>query len=267
LTIRVLDVILTSLGKRRTQEATMIATDRPTGWIDDHATWMSLATEEYRRLDDQLRSLAETDWRAATCCPGWDVHAMVAHLCGAACGNASMRESARQARLSRRYDLPTFVDRLNEVQIAERADRTPQDLIVELAEQGRAGVRSRARLPRPVRALVVPFGPPLGTKSVGYLMGRIYTRDAWMHRIDIADATGRDLHLTPEHDGVLVADVAAEWADAHGKPVRVRLTGPAGLELVRGSGGEELELDAIQFARLAAGRGSAEGLLSTPVPF
>ena len=245
----------------------MIATDRPTGWIDDHATWMNLATEEYRRLDEQLRSLTESEWRAATPCPGWDVHAMVAHLCGAAAGNASVRESARQARLSRGYDLPTFVDRVNEVQIAERSDRTPQDLVAELAEKGVAGVRSRTRLPRPVRALVVPFGPPLGTKSVGYLMDRIYTRDAWMHRIDIADATGRELHLTPDHDGLLVADVVAEWARIHGRPFRLRLTGPAGLETSRGTGGEELELDAIEFARLAAGRGSAEGLLSTPVPF
>jgi len=245
----------------------MISTDRPGGWITDHATWMSLATEEYARLDEQLRSLTEDEWRAPTSCPGWDVQAMVAHLCGAAAGNASMRESLRQARASRRYDLPMFVDRVNEVQIAERRAAAPRDLVAELADAGSRGVRSRTRLPRPVRALVVPFGPPLGTKSVGYLMDRIYTRDAWMHRIDIADATGRDLVLRPEHDGALVADVAAEWAAAHGQPFRLRLTGPAGLELVRGSGGEELELDAIDFARITAGRGSAPGLLATTVPF
>jgi uncharacterized protein (TIGR03083 family) len=245
----------------------MITADRPTGWLSDHDAWMAMATEEYRRLDDQLRSLTEEEWRAPTACPGWDVRAMVAHLCGAAAGNASLRESLRQARASRRHDLPMFIDRVNEVQIDERRESAPHDLVDELARIGRLGVGSRSRIPRPVRALVVPFGPPLGTKSVGYLMDRIYTRDAWMHRIDIADATGRDLVLTPEHDGALVADVAAEWACAHAKPFRMRLTGPAGLELAQGSGGEEIELDAIEFARLMAGRGSAEGLLATTVPF
>jgi uncharacterized protein (TIGR03083 family) len=228
---------------------------------------MAVATEEYRRLDDQLRALTEEEWRAPTACPGWDVHAMVAHLCGAAASNASLRESMRQARASRRHDLPMLVDRINEVQIEERRDSTAHDLVDELARTGRLGVRARSRLPRPVRALVAPFGPPLGTKSVGYLMDRIYTRDAWMHRIDIADATGHDLVLTPQHDGTLVADVAAEWARAHGQPFRMRLTGPAGLELAQGSGGEEIELDAIEFARLMAGRGSATGLLATTVPF
>ena len=245
----------------------MITADRSTGSITDHGAWMRLATAEYRLLDEQLRSLTETEWRAPTVCPGWDVHAMVAHLCGAAAGNASIRESFRQARASRGYDLPTFIDRVNEVQIAERRGAGPGDLVAELATAGSLGVRSRTRIPRPVRALVVPFGPPLGTRSVGYLMDRISPRDAWMYRVDIAAATGRALVLTPEHAGALVADVAAEWADAHGQPVRLRLTGPAGLELVRGTGGAELELDAIEFARLVSGRGRAEGLLSTPVPF
>lgn len=245
----------------------MITTGRAGGWITDHAAWMRLATTEYGRLDAQLGSLTEPDWLAPTDCPGWDVHAMVSHLCGAAAGNASVPESLRQVRASRRYSLPTLVDRLNEVQIAERRDRSPDELVAELADAGRRGVRARSRLPRPVRALVVPFGPPLGTRSVGYLMDRIYTRDAWMHRIDIARATGRELHLSADHDGLIVADVVAEWAAAHGQPFRLRLTGPAGLELTHGSGGEELELEAIEFARLMAGRGSAPGLLATTVPF
>ena len=38
----------------------------------------------------------------------------------------------------------------------------------------------------------------------------ILTRDTWMHRVDISRATGRDLVLTAEHDGRIVADVVDE---------------------------------------------------------
>lgn len=36
-----------------------------------------------------------------------------------------------------------------------------------------------------------------------------------MHRSDIAHATGRGMHLTPDHEAVLIADVVQEWADRH----------------------------------------------------
>ena len=56
----------------------------------------------------------------------------------------------------------------------------------------------------------------------------IFTRDPWMHRIDISRATGRPLDLTADHDGVIVADVVAEWSDRHGKDFTLTLDGPAG---------------------------------------
>ena len=49
-----------------------------------------------------------------------------------------------------------------------------------------------------------------------------------MHRLDIARATGHAPVLTADHDGVIVADVVAEWARRHGRPYRLELTGPAG---------------------------------------
>jgi hypothetical protein len=61
--------------------------------------------------------------------------------------------------------------------------------------------------------------------------------------------------------------VVAEWAGRHGRPYRLRLTGPAGGEWTAGEGGEELELDAVDFCRLLSGRGSGPGLLAQQVPF
>jgi hypothetical protein len=72
------------------------------------------------------------------------------------------------------------------------------------------------------------------TWKLGYLLETILTRDPWMHRVDIARATGRDLVLTPDHDGRIVADVVAEWARRHGQPFTLELTGPIGATYVNG---------------------------------
>jgi hypothetical protein len=136
-----------------------------------------------------------------------------------------------------------------------------------LADAGTRGVRRRRRLPAALRGVPLPLGPPLGTRSLGYLMDRIYTRDAWMHRIDLSRATSRPLQLTADHDGRIVADVVEEWADAHGQPFALVLTGPAGGTWSRGEDGERLELDAVEFCRVVSGRAPGTGLLSTAVPF
>ncbi len=102
---------------------------------------------------------------------------------------------------------------------------------------------------------------------LGYLIDVILTRDTWMHRSDIAAATGREMACTSAHDGVLVADVVAEWAGRHGQPCRLTLTGPAGGHWSWGSGGPSYELDAVEFCRILSGRGTGNGLLETRVPF
>lgn len=103
--------------------------------------------------------------------------------------------------------------------------------------------------------------------TLGYLVDVILTRDTWMHRVDIATATGTPLDPTAGHDGRIVADVVAEWAGRHRAPYRLTLTGPAGGTWHAGTDGPEVELDAVQFCRVLSGRGSGAGLLATAVPF
>ena len=160
---------------------------------------------------------------------------MVAHLVGAADAGASMRELVHQARLGRtaRPGEPG-VDGMNAVQVRERGDRDRPGCAATSPPRARAPSAGAPDCPPSLRAMRVPFGPPLGTKPLGYLMDCIYTRDAWMHRIDISRATGRALRLTADHDGRIVADVVAEWARGHGQPYRLTLTGPAGGIVVRG---------------------------------
>src|SRR3954471_2047464 len=233
----------------------------------DHSEWMQLAADEYDRLVGLLRSLDDNDWGRPTDCTEWDVRQMVAHLVGAAESTARVPEFLRQARLGRKvHNGRPLVDGINHVQVRERADHTPARLTDDLADAGRRGVRARRRLPAPLRALPLPFGPPLGTKPLGHLMDRIYTRDEWMHRVDICRATGRPLELTAAHDGRIVADVVAEWATTHGRPYELTLRGPAGGSWSSGQSGEAHDLDAVEFCRIVSGRARGDGLLATPVP-
>ncbi len=234
----------------------------------DHDDWMQAADEEYRRLLALLGDLDTAAWYAPTDCTGWDVRAMVAHLAGGAQWAARLRELARQARRGRRL-LPEadLVDGMNEVQVRERAGRTPARLLEELAEIAPRSVRARARLPRPVRAMPMRFGPPLGTQPLGYLYDRILTRDAWLHRVDISRAVDRPLLLTADHDRRIVADVVDEWAQLHGQPYELVLTGTAGGTWRDGTAVEAIAIDAVEFCRVLSGRAAGDGLLATRVNF
>ncbi len=239
-----------------------------TGQPMRHRDWMAAATEEYRRLDALLGELSDDEWQRPTDCTEWDVRQMVAHLVGAAEATASIREIRRQQRVGRslRPGEPD-VEGMNALQVRERAGRDGPQLRSDLRDAAARGLRARRRLPVPVRLVPMPFGPPLGVRPLGYLMDRIYTRDAWMHRVDICRATGREVRLTAEHDGRIVADVVAEWAGAHRRRFDLTLTGPVGGSWARGAGGEQLTLDAVEFCRILSGRAPGTGLLAYAVPF
>ena len=74
------------------------------------------------------------------------------------------------------------------------------------------------------------------------------------------------MHLTAEHDGRLVGDIVAEWASIHGEPFELVLDGPAGGKFSQGVDGERVEIDAIEFIRVLAGRRPGTGVLSNPLP-
>jgi hypothetical protein len=62
--------------------------------------------------------------------------------------------------------------------------------------------------------------------------------------------------------------VARDWAERHGQPCTLTLTGPEGGTLQFGGDGPSLRYDAIEFCRILSGRGEGgSGLLRTRVPF
>ncbi len=203
----------------------------------DHAEAMRLTEAENARLLAQLRELTDERWRAATDCTGWTVREIVVHLIASAQAQANPIEFARQVLTGRRLTAQIggqhWVDGLNEAQLRARTDWTPPALADLWERHAAAALKARRRMPAPLRALpVLPIGTGLGVhigwQPLRYLFDMGFTRDVWMHRIDIARAAGITPELTPEHDGRIVADVLAEWSRRHGEPFTLTLTGPAG---------------------------------------
>ena len=242
-----------------------LATEPRTSALD-RDTAMRLAKTEYERFLALLQGLAPEDWARPTECLGWDVRAMAAHLLGMAEMSASMRESMRQVKLATACG-GVFIDALTGLQVDERAGMSPADIVARYAEMGPRAAKGRRRTPWFVRRQKMPTTMVINGREeawrLGFLTDVIMTRDPWMHRVDISKATGAPMVLTADHDGALVDDVVREWAERHGKPFTLRLTGPAGGTW--GHGGQEFELDAVEFCRAISGRGTAP--LDTEVPF
>ncbi len=240
----------------------------------DRRTAMRLAADEYTRFADAVAELDGGDWEAPTQCPAWDVRQLVCHVVGMAEMAAGIREGSRQRKIAgadAAREKIAFIDALTDVQVRERADWTPEQVIAGARDVGPRAARGRRFTPVFVRRRTMPV-PQLVNGSleewtIGYLVDTILTRDTWMHRVDLATSTGASLDLTSDHDGAIVADVVEEWAERHGRPYSLTLTGPAGGSWSHGTDGERIQMDAIEFCRVVSGRDTGEGLLATQVPF
>lgn len=234
-----------------------------------HAEAMRLAGIEYARMAELLRTLSDDDWDLPTDCDRWTVKGIVSHIVGITQGVLNPLEMRRQARAGRRLSTELGLSKFdagNEVQVVEREHLTGSQVRAAFDAIVPRILRRRTRFPAPMRALPIPDGSG-GRMRLGYLLDVVLTRDIWMHRVDISRATGRELVLTPEHDGRLVARVVADWARKHGRPFTLRLTGPAGGTYAHGNGGQEYALDAAEFCRTLSGRAEGTGLLETKVLF
>jgi uncharacterized protein (TIGR03083 family) len=236
--------------------------------LDDEELWR-LARTEYDRMLAVLRSLGPGDLGKPTDCAAWTVRDMVGHLVGAAEGFSRppelLSQYARGLLWIRRgkTDGRQLVDGANAVQVADRA-RLPYPELLSRYEQVIGPILRWRRRLRLVPAAMNDVG---GRFTFRELFEVVLTRDTWMHRVDISRAVGADLVVTPEHDGRIVADAVRDWAGRHGRPFLLRLGGPAGGDYRSGEGGEELELDAVEFMRVLSGRVSADGVLATRVVF
>lgn len=229
-----------------------------------------IAEEEFRRFAELMASLTPDEWTRPTDCTEWDVRKVALHVLGSGDAQASFPTFVHQLRrgvpLNKEIDSHHWVDGMNELQIRERSQLSNDAVVEQLAAVGPRAVKGRWRTPPPMRYLPIPFGPPIGWTSLKYLLDVGFTRDVWAHRIDICQATGRDLHATAEHDGRLVADIVGEWTSIYDQAYELVLEGPAGGKFSHGVGGERVEIDAIDFIRVLSGRLPGAGVLSNPLP-
>jgi uncharacterized protein (TIGR03083 family) len=229
-----------------------------------------IAEEEFRRFAALTASFTDDEWSLPTDCTAWDVRQVVLHVLGSGDAQASfpqfVHQLARGVPLNRQIDSHHWVDGMNELQIRERSHLTNDEVVTRLEAVGPKAVAGRWRTPAPMRHLPIPFGPPVGWVGLWYLLDVGFTRDVWAHRIDLCAATGREVELTADHDGRLVADIVGEWAKIHGQPFELVLEGPAGGKFNQGSGGERVEIDAIEFVQVLSGRRPGTGVLSNALP-
>ncbi len=236
----------------------------------DRTAAFGLAATEYGRYLDQLRSLTPDEWARPTQCEPWDVRSMATHNLGMVEMAGSLGSMVRQfAAAGRRPE--NGVDALTAHQVEARRDMGPAEIIDRYARATARAVRGRRRRSALIGRVTAPEKQVVdGAEepwTFGYMFETILTRDTWMHRIDTAQATDRQLVLTADHDGALVSDIVTEWAQRHGKPFHLQLAGPAGGTWSVGTDGEEITLDAVEFARTLSGRASGSGLLSVQIPF
>jgi uncharacterized protein (TIGR03083 family) len=237
---------------------------------------MRLAATEYQRVVHAVSALTPADWSKPTDCPDWDVRQLVSHVVGMAAMASSPLESARQQKLAAAEQAErggAMVDSLTAIQVRQREGRSPEELLAEARKLAVRAPRGRRFTPFFIRRRTFPVPQVLNGLAeewtIGYLVDVVLTRDPWMHRTDLARATGQELELTASHDGVLVDDVVREWAGRHGRPFHLELTGPAGGQWSSDLPGEpeSIRMDAIEFCRTLSGRETGVGLLSTEVPF
>lgn len=236
-----------------------------------------VALAAYDRLLALLEELSPGDWQRSTECAPWSVSDMVGHLLGAAEANASFPTLLRQQLHGFRHRSRfggNALDAANDLQVRDHADLTPDERVEELRRLAPLAVEGRMRLPGLLRRIDVPLdaggsaAPGTPTRlNLGHLMDAVFTRDVWLHRIDIARATDRPVDTDSDVDRRIVEDIVAEWAGRHGEAFELVLHGPAGGRFRQGTAGVRLEDDAVGFCRALSGRAPAEGLLRTRVLF
>jgi uncharacterized protein (TIGR03083 family) len=259
-----------------------------------HAEAGALARVELERFITLVETLSVDDWLKPTYCTQWNVQQIVSHQAGAYAGYASPAEYKHQWNPPPKPKPGQMViDAVNDLQVADRAQATPAELIAELREMGPKAIAKRQSMPafirglrfdigsflyawRPLdrlRALRWPYGPTFvsfshreqsmrGLMRLDYITDLIYTRDTWMHRIDICLATGREMVLTDDHDGRMMAlimrDLAEQLKDVlTGKTIVYDIPGPGGGCWKMGSDpipAATIQMDLLYFNVLASAR-------------
>lgn len=219
------------------------------------------SSAEYAALLAQVRAFEPQHWSAQTDCTEWTVRDLVAHLAGASEDAVRMRVNAKHMtaavlRLRKPSDRD-LAGHVCDLQLERRAGMSPADLQADLERWAEDAPRARRRQPALMRAIRLPaFAGLRRGARLGYLLDVIYTRDLWLHRVDLARATGQAMPVSSAEGEVVaqvVRDLDAEWS---GPALELVLTGRGGGGWLVGEGvvAGRLEGDAVTVMRSLSGR-------------
>jgi uncharacterized protein (TIGR03083 family) len=225
------------------------AADLPMTPADVAAT---VARAQRLRLIDEAVRLAADQWQTVTECPRWTVFDIVAHVAAAMQNAANPVRWLSDGVLGKfRHPHDAFLDAGNEIGINRRRGRSVARLVADYR-----GLIDAAEPPRLLRRVPVPVGGLPRYADVAYLVDVILARDAWLHRYDIARATGGSVDPDPTSAEVVaevVRDLALAW---QGPDVVLDLTGPEGGTWLVGTNPDApvVTLPAVEFLRHLSGR-------------
>lgn len=219
---------------------------------------------ELAAFREVVSTLDADDWGRPTDSAGWSVRHVVAHVAGQFEELARIGTFLRRLRVAkRRYPQQIALDGHNQVQLDELVSKSPAELTAHLDRFGPKGVAAIRRMPGFVRRLPSTLffpEPPLPDRRLSYLFDVLTARDTWLHRFELARATGRDFGPRP-HDTEVVAQVVRDlqhgWS---GPPFELTLTGPAGGVWVVGTGSSpgRQSADALAAMLHLSGRGGLD---------
>lgn len=238
-----------------------------------HDEAIAMTAEELRRFIALIETLEPADWDKPTACSLWSVRDIVAHQGAHVTSFVSLGDMLGQLKpsLLRPYLKRGMgmLDAWNQSQVDLRRQHTPAQLIAEIRGNADASLRGKDRIPAWLRAPALPAPGLDQPRSLGYVFDLIYTRDMWMHRLDICRATGRAMPLDATHDRRVVALVVRDFAlkcrsGLQGRSALLTLMGVAGGTFHIGSDdapSATVEFDTLDFCILTSGREKAANFL------
>ena len=233
------------------------AADLPMTPADMAAT---VARAQRLRLIDETVRLPADQWQTVTECPRWTVFDIVAHVAAAMQNAANPMLWVSDGVLGKlRNPRDAFLDAGNEIGINRRRGHPVDRLVADYRS-----LIDTAQPPRLMRRIPVPVGGLPPRADVAYLVDVVLARDAWLHRYDIARATGGAVDpdsTSTEVIAKVIRDLARAW---QGPDLVLDLTGPEGGTWLLGTNPDApvVTLPAVEFLRHLSGRVPPADLLA-----
>jgi uncharacterized protein (TIGR03083 family) len=209
-----------------------------------------------------VRGFTPAQWQAETDCTEWRVREMLAHCAGAAeeasrplKGGVRLTKAEVQRRLEK--NRRAAVDYWCAKQIADRAALDDAAVLADLELWAARAPEGKRRIPGLIRRAKLPsFAGLRRGADLAYFLDVITGRDVWLHRVDLARATGVELALADAEEEVVaqvMRDLDIEW---DGPGVDVTLTGRAPGRWLIGDASPiaNVTVDSLAFMRLLSGR-------------